>query len=90
MANITVTTNSNMDSPANLALNSNETITINSGVTLTVNSDHLYSQQAAYASVVTTLNTGKYFVDGRDVWWIPFDASSALGGITKASLSKLS
>lgn len=76
MANITVTTNSNMDSPANLALNSNETITINSGVTLTVNSDHLYSQQAAYASVVTTLNTGKYFVDGRDVWWIPFDASS--------------
>jgi hypothetical protein len=65
-----------MDSPANLALNSNETITINSGVTLTVNSDHLYSQQAAYASVVTTLNTGKYFVDGRDVWWIPFDASS--------------
>ena len=46
MANITVTTNSNMDSPANLALNNNETITINSGVTLTVNSDHLYSQPA--------------------------------------------
>jgi len=63
-----------MDSPANLALNNNEDITINLGVTLTVNSDHLYSQQAAYASRVFAF--GKYFVDGRDVWWIPFDASS--------------
>lgn len=76
MSNIVVSTSSNMDDPANLALNNSEVITINSGVILTCNSDHVYSQQAAYPSIINAVGTGKYLVDGRDVWWIPFDASS--------------
>ena len=76
MADITVSTNSNMDSTANLALLNNENITINSGITLTVNSDALYSQQAALPKTVNVLGIGKLRVDATETWWIPFDASS--------------
>lgn len=76
MSDITVTTNSNMDSPANLALLNNENITINSGITLTVNSDALYSQQAALPRNVNVNGIGKLRVEATETWWIPFDASS--------------
>ena len=76
MANITVSTSSNMDDPANLALGNGEQITITNNAILTVDSDHKYSQQAANPKVVFTNVGTKYFVDGKKVWWIPFDASS--------------
>ncbi len=75
MANITVSTNSNLDDAANLALNNGETITINSGATLTINSDSRWGQQAAVLGT-TTINDGNLLVDGTTVWWVPFDAST--------------
>lgn len=75
MANITVSTTSNLDDSANLALNNGETITITSGATLTINSDNRWSQQAAVVGV-TTISDGALLVDGTQVWWVPFDASS--------------
>ena len=76
MSNIVVSTSSNMDDPANLALNNNEDVTITNGSTLTIDSDHKYSQQAAAPRKVTIKQGCKYYVDGKKVWWIPFDASS--------------
>lgn len=75
MANITVSTNSNLDDAGNLALNNQEIVTITSGATLTVNSDNFYSQQAAYPYYYSVSN-GTLNFDGTTVWWIPFDASS--------------
>ena len=75
MANITVSTSSNLDDAANLALNNGETITINSGATLTINSDSRWGQQAAVLGT-TTINDGNLVVDGTTVWWVPFDAST--------------
>ena len=75
MANITVSTSSNFDATANLALNHNETVTVTSGATLTINADTRYAQNAA-APVTITISEGSVVVDGRDVWWIPFDAST--------------
>lgn len=76
MSNITVSTSSNMDDPANLALNNGEQITITSNATLTIDSDHKYSQQAAAPRYISIAQGCKYYVDGKKVWWIPFDASS--------------
>jgi hypothetical protein len=78
MANITVSTTSNLDSTANLALNHGETVTINNGAILTINSDNRYSQQAAVIGNLTidSATGGKVLVDGTSVWWIPFDAGS--------------
>ena len=75
MANITVSTSSNFDDAANLALNNQEIVTITSGANLTVNSDNFYSQQAAYPYYYNVSN-GTLNFDGTTVWWIPFDASS--------------
>lgn len=75
MANITVSTNSNLDDAANLALNNNETVTVTSGATLTINADNRYAQNAAAFETIT-ISEGSVVVDGRDVWWIPFDAST--------------
>lgn len=75
MANITVSTNSNLDDAANLALNNQEIVTITNGATLTVNSDNFYSQQAAYPYYYSVSN-GTLNFDGTTVWWIPFDAST--------------
>ncbi len=75
MANITVSTSSNLDDAANLALNNGETITITSGATLTINSDSRWGQQAAVLGI-TTISDGNLVVDGTTVWWVPFDAST--------------
>lgn len=75
MANITVSTSSNFDDAANLALNHNETVTVTSGATLTLDSDNRYAQNSA-APMTITISEGAVVVDGRNVWWLPFDASS--------------
>ena len=78
MANITVNTSRNFDASGNLALNNNETITINSGAVLTIDSDNRWSQNAACPLNVTidASSGGEFFLEGRNVWWVPFDAST--------------
>ena len=75
MANITVSTSSNFDDTANLALNHAELVTITSGATLTINSDNRYAQNSACPERIY-IDDGALIVDGRDVWWIPFDNGS--------------
>ena len=75
MSNVTVSTSSNFDSSANLALANQDIMTITNGATLTVNSDNFYSQNAAYPYYFAVSN-GSLVVDGTTVWWVPFDASS--------------
>lgn len=75
MADYTITTDTNLDSfstPASPTTVDN--FLIKSAATLTVNSDNIYGQ---YAHVPTMqVYTGNLLVDGRDVWLVPFDASS--------------
>ena len=86
MANITVNSSRNFDDATSLALNNNETITINSAAVLTIDSDNRWSQNAACPLNVTidSSSGGEFFLEGRNVWWVPFDASTgtvpALGG----------
>lgn len=75
MANITVSTSSNFDATANLALNNGERVTVTSGATLTINSDNRYAQNAAAPETIT-ISEGTVIVDGTQVWWVPFDAST--------------
>lgn len=78
MANITVSSSSNFDASGNLALGHNETVTINSGAVLTIDSDNRWSQNAACMANVTidSSSGGEFFIEGRNVWWVPFDAST--------------
>lgn len=78
MANITVSSSSNFDASGRLALGHNETITINSGAVLTIDSDNRWSQNAACPLNVTidSSSGGEFFLEGRNVWWVPFDAST--------------
>lgn len=75
MANITVSTSSNFDDAANLALLNGENITINSDAILTINSDVRWGQNAAVPYVIS-VTQGKLLIDGSATWWIPFDAST--------------
>jgi hypothetical protein len=77
MANQTVTGINNYDDAAISGLLNGETITITGG-DLTINSDVRWNQQAAvFGSITLTATTkGSLLVDGRDVWEIPFDAST--------------
>lgn len=75
MANITVTTSSNFDDSANLALNNGENITINSGAVLTINSDVRWGQNAAVIGDID-VTEGELTINATETWWIPFDASS--------------
>lgn len=78
MANITVNSSRNFDDATSLALNDKETITINSGAVLTIDSDNRWSQNAACPLNVTidSSSGGEFFLEGRNVWWVPFDAST--------------
>jgi hypothetical protein len=97
MANQTVSVNRNFDDAAIAPLLNGEDITINTAAILTINSDVRWSQQAAVIGNITidAGTGGKVSVDGREVWWIPFDAGTgnvpalgvlgaadAVGGIT--------
>lgn len=77
MANQTVTTAVNYDDAAISGLLNGETITITGGA-LTINSDVRWNQQAAVFGAIsfTATRQGSMLVDGRDVWEIPFDAST--------------
>jgi hypothetical protein len=78
MANQTVSANANFDDAGISGLANGEDITINTGATLTINSDVRWGQQAAVIGAITIDSStgGTCTIDGTDVWWIPFDASS--------------
>lgn len=67
----------NYDDAAISGLLNGELITLNNS-NLIINSDVRWAQQAAVLGSITISTTlgGSVLVDGRDVWWIPFDASS--------------
>jgi len=69
----------NYDDAAIAGLLNGEAITINNS-NLIINSDSRWGQQAAVLGAVTISATlgGTVTLDGRDVWWIPFDASSGV------------
>lgn len=75
MANITVSTSSNFDDAANLALLNGENITINSDAILTINSDVRWGQNAAVPNNID-INQGKLLIDARETWWIPYDGGT--------------
>lgn len=78
MANQTVSVDRNFDDAAINGLLNGDDITIDTNARLTINSDVRWGQQAAVIGNITISSTtgGKCTVDGTQVWWIPFDASS--------------
>jgi hypothetical protein len=77
MANQTVTTNTNYDSASISGLTNGDTINLNGG-TLTINSDMRWGQQAAVVGhiIQSATATNALVVDGRDVWWMPYDGGT--------------
>jgi hypothetical protein len=69
----------NYDDAAISGLLNGEAIVLNNS-SLVINSDTRWGQQAAVLGAVTISSAlgGTVTLDGRDVWWIPFDASSGL------------
>lgn len=57
--------------------------TINTGAILTINSDNQWSQNAAVIGNITidSGTGGQVLIDGRDVWWIPYDAFGGTGTV---------
>lgn len=78
MANQTVSVNRNMDDAAISGLLNGEDIAINTNAVLTINSDSRWGQQAAVIGNITIdAGTGGICrIDGRDVWWLPFDGGT--------------
>lgn len=78
MANQTVSVNRNFDDAAISGLLNGEDLTVNTGATLTINSDVRWGQQAAVIGAITidTATGGNVLIDGRDVWWVPYDAAT--------------
>lgn len=78
MANQTVSVNRNMDDAAINGLLNGEDIAINTNAVLTINSDSRWGQQAAVIGAITIdAGTGGICrIDGRDVWWVPYDAGT--------------
>lgn len=88
MANITVSSTSNLDDVANQNLLHSNTITINNGAVLTIDSDNRWSQQAAIfgaISVSSNSQGGTLKLDGTKTWWLPFDGSSGQHELTLTS-----
>lgn len=69
----------NIDDSAIAGLLNGETINLNNS-SLIINSDSRWGQQAAVIGAlnISTSLGGTITLDGRDVWWVPFDASSGL------------
>lgn len=78
MANQTVSVDRNLDDAAIAGLLNGEDITVNAGATLTINSDSRWGQQAAVigAIAIDAGTGGTVRIDGRDVWWVPFDGGT--------------
>jgi len=68
----------NVDDSAISGLLNGEDIIIQNGGRLIINSDNAISQQSAVIGNITINSTtgGSILIDGRDVWWISFDAST--------------
>lgn len=79
MANQTITTDVNYDDPAIAGLLNGETITINSG-SLTIDADVRWNQQAAVMGNInpSTSLGGSIYIDGTQIWEVPFTASTGL------------
>jgi len=79
MANQTVTTVVNYDDLTISALANGDTLTINGG-SVTINADVRWNQQAAVLGPVTLSSTlgGSFFIDGTQVWEVPFSASTGV------------
>jgi len=77
MANQTVTTEVNHDSTSVLGLNNGEQYSIDGGKVI-VNADVRWGQNNAVLGnmLISTTLGGSILFDGRDIWEIPFDASS--------------
>jgi hypothetical protein len=75
MTDQTLTTSANFDDASISGLLNGENITINSGAVLTINSDVRWGQQAAVIGVMN-INEGELRIDGTEVWWVPFSAST--------------
>lgn len=71
MPNITSSTNIDQ-----VTFTSNNEVTDISAGTLTVNSDYYFAQAARTMGTINQY--AGLLVDGRDVWWIPFDAASGV------------
>jgi hypothetical protein len=67
----------NYDDAAISGLLNGETITLNNA-NLIINSDVRWGQQAAVFGLMTISSTlgGSILLDGRDVWWMPFDGGT--------------
>lgn len=67
----------NYDDAAISGLLNGETITINNS-NLIINSDSRWGQQAAVMGSLTISATlgGSVLIDGRDVWWMPYDGGT--------------
>lgn len=79
MANQTINgVTRNYDDAAISGLLNGEDITVNNGGSLIVNSDMRWGQQAAVLGNLTIDVTtgGSARFDGREVWWVPFDAAT--------------
>jgi hypothetical protein len=78
VANQTVSVSRNLDDSAIAGLLDGEQITLNSGAILTCDSDNRWSQQACVVGNLSIDATtgGKRLVDGRNVWQVPFSAST--------------
>ena len=78
MANQTISVDRNGDEAAINGLANAESYLINSGAKLTLNSDSRWGQQAAVIGAITidSATGGSVLIDGRDVWWVPYDGGT--------------
>lgn len=76
--NLTLTADRNYDATDSVVLTDGGSIVVNNNVTLRIDGDTGYCRNAA-TPLSLTLNAtsgGKTIIDGRDVWWVPFSAST--------------
>lgn len=79
MANQSITSGTvNYDAAAISGLLNGEQITISGGATLRIDADTNWNQQAAAFGTIApdTTSGGNVLIDGRDLWEVPFSASS--------------
>jgi hypothetical protein len=79
MANQTITTSVNHDSPSVLGLLNGETYNINGGV-LTIDADVRWGQNAAVLGTVSISSSlgGQFFIDATQTWEVAFTSSTGL------------
>lgn len=75
MANVTITTSQNFDSPSITGMRNGEDITIRNAAILTIDSDSISAHHDAIIGNITINNVegGQVIIDGTKVWELPFD-----------------